>query len=131
MSAVIWIIINAAAFVIYAGAGIHLLARINDLPTMDVLRACPDSVKTDVEPVRRFRKAAGIASVSAAAKASFISFSVFLYSRNFSAVSAMSACSLAHCVHFSGWEMTAGSAISADNLLYFSKMSSNFLIIIT
>lgn len=102
MSAVIWIIINAAAFVIYAGAGMHLLARINDLPTMDVLRACPDSDKTDVAPVRRFRKAAGIASVSAAAVL-FVALPAALWAANVpnaSIVAAACICAAAGAVLF-------------------------------
>ena len=60
-------IVDVASFVIFAAAGIMLLVRRGDAPTLDKTKVLPDSSETDFAPMRAFSIGAGAASLVFAA----------------------------------------------------------------
>lgn len=63
MDNVVWMIIDAAAFVLYAVTGLMTLLHRHDLPTLDKSWAFPESDKTDYAPFHRFETGAGIVTI--------------------------------------------------------------------
>ena len=67
MGNIVWLIVDVASFVIFAAAGIMLLVRRGDAPTLDKTKVLPDSSETDFAPMRAFSIGAGAASLVFAA----------------------------------------------------------------
>lgn len=63
MDTVVWLVIDIAAFVVFALAGVAQLRRRYDAPTLDKTDRLPDSGETDFAPAYRFALGVGVASL--------------------------------------------------------------------